>query len=130
MQDYHQILKKVEQYVPTFFTEHDHPVKPYHNFFHTQQVVKACIDIANFCRLTDSENFIVLTAAWFHDIAYYEGAYEHEERGAAQVAEFLENEGVSNAIIDAVKNCILATKLPQWPNNLLEEIICDADLFH
>src|SRR5690606_23499712 len=30
----------------------------------------------------------------------------------------------------AVKSCILATRLPQSPSNLLEEIVCDADLFH
>lgn len=65
-----------------------------------------------------------------HDVGYFKGAYEHEKRGAAQVAEFQKIEGVSNAIIDAVKNCILATKLPQVPKNLLEEIICDADLFY
>jgi len=29
-----------------------------------------------------------------------------------------------------VEGCILATRIPQMPNNLLEQIVCDADLFH
>ena len=32
--------------------------------------------------------------------------------------------------IEKVINCILSTKMPQKPSNTLEEIICDADLFH
>lgn len=130
MEDLKETLKKVKEYALAFLTHHNRPLKVYHNVFHTYQVVEACIDMANFYRLTDNEKFIVLTAAWFHDIAYFKGAYEHEERGAAQMEEFLNKETVTNAIINVVKNCILATKLPQKPMNLLEEIICDADLFH
>ena len=29
-----------------------------------------------------------------------------------------------------VEGCILATKIPQKPKTLLEQILCDADLFH
>jgi predicted metal-dependent HD superfamily phosphohydrolase len=34
------------------------------------------------------------------------------------------------AVIEKVKACILATEMPQKPVGLLQEIICDADLFH
>jgi predicted metal-dependent HD superfamily phosphohydrolase len=37
---------------------------------------------------------------------------------------------VSDLVIQRVKSCILATKMPQSPRNLLESILCDADLFH
>ena len=33
-------------------------------------------------------------------------------------------------LIDAIASCIMATKLPRNPKNLLEEIICDADTYH
>src|SRR5690606_38150499 len=45
-------------------------------------------------------------------------------------ATFLSERGVDPNIIDAVSGCILATRLPQQPNTLLESIVCDADLFH
>ena len=35
-----------------------------------------------------------------------------------------------NNIINKVIGCINATRLPQNPNSLIEQIICDADLFH
>lgn len=43
---------------------------------------------------------------------------------------FLTEKGVEPAIIVLVENCILATKMPQHPVGLLEQIVCDADLFH
>jgi hypothetical protein len=43
---------------------------------------------------------------------------------------FLAGTGVEPAVIAAIRQCILATQLPQRPANLLEEIVCDADLFH
>jgi hypothetical protein len=33
-------------------------------------------------------------------------------------------------ISDAIAGCILATKMPQGPLTLLEQIICDADTFN
>jgi hypothetical protein len=38
--------------------------------------------------------------------------------------------GVDEETTTAVKNCIIATRIPQRPANLLEEIVCDADLYH
>jgi hypothetical protein len=37
---------------------------------------------------------------------------------------------VDEASIEQVKGCILATQMPQRPTNLLEQIVCDGDLFH
>ncbi|ULT38951.1 hypothetical protein KRR40_28365 [Niabella defluvii] len=35
-----------------------------------------------------------------------------------------------SVIIDEVKACILATRMPQKPKNLLQQIVCDADMSH
>src|SRR5690606_35903402 len=43
---------------------------------------------------------------------------------------FLKDKNVDANMIDAIRGCILATKIPQSPKNILEEIVCDADLFH
>lgn len=45
-------------------------------------------------------------------------------------AAFLTGTGVDAGAIQSVKGCILATQIPQKPTNLLEDIVCDADLFH
>ena len=70
-------------------------------------------------------------AAWWHDVGYLSGTPEnHEMRSVDQVKSFLEKHHASPEFLAKVEGCILATKMPQRPTNLIEKIICDADLFH
>ncbi|MHA4811163.1 Pycsar system effector family protein [Flavitalea flava] len=129
--DYSNIREQAEHYVRTFFETHDTKRFIYHNLYHTVHVVEACSKIAHHYHLQERELFIVTVAAWFHDIGYLQGgSNDHEEKGASTAAAFLSANGVDTEDIDAVKKCILATKLPQSPTNLLESIVCDSDLFH
>jgi predicted metal-dependent HD superfamily phosphohydrolase len=102
----------------------------YHNLQHTEMVVKAVVKIANHYKLSDQDFFVVTAAAWFHDTGYLTSFEEHEARGAESAREFLNGKGMDPAVIELVVNCILATKMPQHPVSLLEQIVCDADLFH
>jgi hypothetical protein len=45
-------------------------------------------------------------------------------------AEFLRSEEVDEDVIAEVEGCILATVWPQNPTNFLQQVVCDADLFH
>jgi predicted metal-dependent HD superfamily phosphohydrolase len=120
----------VHQLALQFFREHSDARIVYHDLTHTQQVAAAAAQIANHYQLNDNDFFIVLTAAWFHDVGYFIDMEQHEEKGAEQIANYLRDKQVDETTINSVTNCILATKLPQRPNNLLEKIVCDADLFH
>lgn len=71
---------------------------------------------------------LLKTAAWLHDIGYIWDDKSHEERGCQFAKEFLPGWGFSIDEIDTICGMIMATKIPQSPNNLLEQIICDADL--
>lgn len=73
---------------------------------------------------------MVLAAAWFHDIGYYDNGDSHEQAGAARAEAFLKSEGVDEETVAAVTSAIMATRVPQSPSNQLEEIVCDADLYH
>ncbi len=98
---------------------------------HTEGVVQMAEKLAHHYELVKSQRLVVLAAAWFHDVGYLLGPkQEHEERGAEEAATFLKTQSVSPDLIHQVQQCIRATKLPQTPANLLEEIVCDADLSH
>jgi hypothetical protein len=43
---------------------------------------------------------------------------------------FLEEQGVGEKRIEKVLQCIAATEMPQRPQGLLAEVMCDADLYH
>lgn len=128
--DYNQFLSGVEAFVRGYFQDHEDQMHPYHNLWHTENVVKAATEIANHFQLEERRFFIVVCAAWFHDLGYFIDQHNHEAEGAALARSFLNENGVEGAVIDKIAGCILATKLPQRPHGLLEEIVCDADLYH
>ena len=125
------IIDAAHQYVTTQYREHPHPNLVYHNLEHTKQVVAAVAQISAHYRLQDTDLLVVYIAAWFHDLGYLLGESKtHEEKGAALARDFLNVQKVPLNIQEQVTACIMATKMPQEPHNLLEEIVCDADLFN
>ena len=128
--NYLELVQKAGEYVSAYMQEHANPSLLYHNLSHTERVVTVATEIARHYGLGSRDLFIVLTAAWFHDIGYYSDIRNHEQVGAAQAETFLKALGVDEVIINAVTAVIMATRLPQSPSNLLEDIVCDADLSH
>lgn len=128
--NYYALLDEIKQYVTSFFHTHPNDKIIYHNLVHTENVVNAAIEIANHYRLNDQDYFIVVTAAWFHDIGYYTDPARHEEKGAEEVTLFLSRKGVEEKVIQTIANCIRATRMPQNPETMLEKIVADADLYH
>lgn len=125
------VIAAAKVYITQQFEQHPSPVLVYHNLAHTQQVVQAAEQIAAYYRLSANEQMIVLLAAWFHDVGYVQGKRaEHEAAGAEAAKAFLATQNAPVETAQAVAECILATRIPQAPKNLLEQIVCDADLFH
>jgi predicted metal-dependent HD superfamily phosphohydrolase len=128
--NYPELSLQIQEYVTSYFHLQKSRIFIYHNLHHTQNVVKAATQIANHYQLNERDFFIVTTAAWFHDAGYFEDMNNHEVKGKDMAATFLRAHAVGEDVIEAVSGCILATRLPQQPLNRLEEIVCDADLFH
>jgi predicted metal-dependent HD superfamily phosphohydrolase len=102
---------------------------PYHNLAHTEGVVAHVKEMAVHYGLSPADGFILSIAAWFHDIGHlYGGMQGHEERSVMIMQDHLST--ISSDLSDAISRCILATKLPSHPADLLEQIICDADTYH
>jgi predicted metal-dependent HD superfamily phosphohydrolase len=128
--NYPEFSKMVQDHVLSLFRSQKDKTFIYHNLAHTESVVKASSQIANHYQLNEKDFFIVTTAAWFHDTGYFTDYKNHEAKGGEMAATFLRNNYLDEVTVTAVVNCILATRVPQSPKNQLEEIVCDADLFH
>ncbi|WP_291914767.1 Pycsar system effector family protein [Chitinophaga sp. CB10] len=125
------LIDAARDYILAKYRDNPQPALVYHNLTHTQGVVDAAAQIAAHYRLQDDELTAVYVAAWFHDEGYLEGdGSAHEEAGAEEAVKFLRQENAPEPLQQMVKGCILATKMPQSPNSLIEQIVCDADLFH
>lgn len=128
--DYSASDRKVREYLGTFFDQHMDSRFVYHSREHTERVVAAAREIAAYYQLGERDLFVVTTAAWFHDMGYFLDPARHEIKGAEEAVTFLEGMEADPGLIADVKGCILATRMPQNPVGLLQEIVCDADLFH
>ena len=100
----------------------------YHNLAHTLDVVKQAEVIAKKEKVNDKHELLLLkTAAVFHDSGFLLVYKNHEEKSCEIAAEALKNI-FGEEDIKKVNGMIMATKIPQSPHTLLEQIICDADL--
>jgi predicted metal-dependent HD superfamily phosphohydrolase len=101
----------------------------YHNIFHTfEDVMPAALHLADAYDIAAEKRDLLRVGVAFHDLGLCEGAESHEQRGVEHARLILPAFGFSPADIEVIAGLILATRLPQSPTNLLEEIIADADL--
>jgi uncharacterized protein len=101
----------------------------YHGIAHTRDdVVPAAEILASLEGIRGNSLSLLLTAAWFHDLGYVERARHHELISARIAVQVLPGFGYTEKQVETVRWAILATALPQSPQNLLEEILTDADL--
>jgi len=125
------LLNGIETYVGTIFENADMRKLLYHNYAHTQSVVMHTKEMADYYALDEETEFALLTAAWFHDTGHLYNAWEEHEEKSVDVAQFyLHDKGLPDDMMNVVRRCIMATKMPVHPVDLPEEIICDADTYH
>lgn len=101
----------------------------YHGLHHTLDVLKMAKEICKHEGVSERDQILVKTAALFHDSGFVKNKHAgHEAEGCILVREHLPQFGYQPADIECICGMIMATKIPQTPNTLLEEILCDADL--
>ncbi|MDZ7738887.1 MAG: adenylate/guanylate cyclase domain-containing protein [Bacteroidales bacterium] len=114
------ILDRLEKELPDYLY--------YHNVKHTVDVVTE-VELMGWAEgCSDEEMLLLKTAALFHDAGHTIEYDNHEYHGTQMAREILPEFNYSEGQIDIICDIIMATKLPPQPKNLLEEIICDADL--
>jgi len=114
------ILKLISEFLPENLT--------YHNVHHTLNVCSSVERIAKSENVDPEQIELLKTAALFHDAGFIRRYDNNEEIGVEIAKEVLPQYGYSKKQIAVVTRLIMATQVPQKPNDLLEQIMCDADL--
>jgi predicted metal-dependent HD superfamily phosphohydrolase len=114
------IIAKLESGIPKTFY--------YHSVGHVLDVLSAAQMIGDEEKISEQEMELLKVAVLFHDSGFMVNPKNHEVIGCGLAKEILPGYGYSNEEIEKVFGMIMATQYPQKPNNLLEQIICDADL--
>ncbi len=101
----------------------------YHGLRHTLDVLKMATAIAQTEGVKGHDLTLLKTAALYHDAGFVKNKHAgHEAEGCEMAKAELPDFGYTETDINIICGMIMATKIPQSPKNLLEEIICDADL--
>ncbi len=101
----------------------------YHGVHHTIDVVKQSLAIAKREGINQEEDLLLLQiSALYHDSGFLITYKDHETESCHKAKRELSFFGFSEARIKKICGMIEATRIPQRPCNLLEQIIADADL--
>ena len=120
--------KKAERHIMKVLKDKLSPSLHYHGIHHTLDVVEAIERIAIMEGVLDEDIFVLKSAATYHDAGFVEQYDANEPVGARMASEILPKYGYTPEQVKQVEELIYATRIPHNPNNLLEQIICDADL--
>lgn len=121
-------FEKIRQQIIAKLRSDLDPKLIYHNLEHTLDVIKQSEVIALAEGIEPGyEMELLKTAASFHDSGFLYTYKNHEERSCEIARKELEG-FLSEDDLEKVFGMIMATKIPQMPHNLLQQIICDADL--
>jgi uncharacterized protein len=99
----------------------------YHNLDHTAYVIEKAIFLAKELKVSAKDLHLLKLAALFHDTGFIDNPKNHEEKGCKIAKGYLEK-AYSNEELQKIQGMIMATKIPQSPTTLLENILADADL--
>ena len=98
----------------------------YHNYNHTKLTVDAVKEICEEYELDNQDNENLLIAAWFHDTGYTVSNKNHEKE-SIEIARAYFKTIMEADRFDKISNLILSTVYLTEKENLLEEILHDAD---
>ncbi|GHA30004.1 hypothetical protein GCM10007103_09120 [Salinimicrobium marinum] len=124
------LVEKTEKFVFELFKDKLPNTFIYHNYKHTERVVKSTQELIEKSEIHVKQQEPLLLAAWLHDIGYTAEYRGHEEESARMAQAFLKENGADENLIKEVSRIILATIPSKEPADLVEKIIKDADTSH
>lgn len=123
-----KMLRLVSEYVEEQFTKNLSEDITYHNLEHTREVVSTATFLGEKSKISESEMEMLLIAAWFHDLGIAFQYENHENKSVEICRKFLIDHNYPQNKVDVISKIIKSTKIPHQPKNLLEKIMCDADV--
>src|SRR5688572_6960101 len=115
-----KVFHLLETELPSFLT--------YHSPLHTAYVMEQAELIASHENIDHKELFLIKIASMLHDIGFIQQYKNHEEAGCQIAVDLLEELSFNKEDIERICGMIMATKIPQSPKTLSEQIVADADL--
>ena len=121
-------IAKLKKFVVDKLTNELPEQLTYHDVTHTLGVLDVCQQYIRRLQIPEHDAYLLRTAALIHDAGYLRQFDNHETESVHYAREILPAWNYSEIEIQKIVGMILATKVPQKPHTLLEQIIGDSDL--
>ena len=108
------LIEKADKFVEELFKEKLPNTFIYHNYQHTERVVKSTKELIDNSEINVKEEEALILAAWLHDTGYIHKYKGHEEKSVEIAEEFLKENNATEELIASVKKYILATKFSNF----------------
>jgi predicted metal-dependent HD superfamily phosphohydrolase len=119
-----------KEYVSARLKSELSPLYHYHELNHTLYVLESAQVLAVPEGVSGEELTLLKTAALYHDTGFLISHIEHESLSVQIARKELPGFGFNDAQIHQICRMIMATRIPQSPEDKLSRILCDADLFY
>ena len=100
----------------------------YHGTHHTIDALDVCEIYITAEKINKNDAYFLRIGVLMHDIGFTISIEDHEVSGVEMAEKLMNKYNFGPNDIEVVKELIMATQVPQSPQNHLEEIICDVDL--
>ncbi|OQA01248.1 MAG: HD domain protein [Bacteroidetes bacterium ADurb.Bin408] len=121
-------LEGTKKYILDKLQKELNPDLKYHGISHTIDVFNSATVIAAMEKINEKDLLLLQTAALYHDSGFLLKYKGHEEISVMIAQDVLPKFGYQTHDIDIISQMIMATRIPQTPHSLLDEILSDADL--
>lgn len=121
-------FSKAKQYVVNLLESDLSKKFLYHDLKHTLDVYHSASQLGENAGLDQNDLILLRTAALFHDVGLIYIYIGHEQKSIELAQTVLPGFGYTDTDIEKIAGMILATRIPQSPQNILEKLMCDADL--
>jgi uncharacterized protein len=122
------LLEEIKRFVVQKLEKELSPRLYYHDIRHTLDVFEVTNEIALLEQVSPADRLLLGIAALFHDIGFVRSRSDHELVSCEMAREFLPQFGLEPEAVNQICGMVMATKIPQNPQNFVESILCDADL--
>ncbi|WJJ97462.1 Pycsar system effector family protein [Algibacter luteus] len=125
-----KLVENAEKFVFDLFKNELDQTFIYHNYTHTDRVLRSVREITENTKINKKDAEILELTALLHDTGYTKSRENHEEESVKIATKFLKEQEADDKVIEAVSECIMATKFKDSPKTELGKIIRDADASH
>lgn len=123
-------IKELEAHVQNLLETKLPATTFFHQFKHTLAVKEAIMEIAKGEKLSKKEVELLTIAALFHDVGFTETYEGHEVKSQTMAVDYLKEHHYPQEDIETITRLIAVTELKKAPADLLEKVMCDADMSH